>query len=120
MHSANSPHLLAKLTVWNSDLGSSGLPARLEMFACMVPAFRMKYPALGSIFIASGPTSTTRKMQLRTTGATSGRPRRLASANNETLGPTETKLDIALDIFGAQIHPPIARKPPTKARMRVR
>jgi hypothetical protein len=80
----------------------------------------MKYPALGSIFAASGPTSTTRKMQLRTTGATSGRPRRLASANNETLGPTETKLDIALDIFGAQIHPPTTRNPPAKARMRVR
>jgi len=84
----------------------------------------MKYPALGSIFIGSGPTSTTRKMQLRTTGATSGRPRRLASANNETLSPTEDvpeeKLGISLDICGAQIQLPTARKPPTKDRMRVR
>src|SRR6185369_3942449 len=102
MQPANSPHLMAKKTVWLSDLGP-GLPTMAATLACMLPAFRMKYPALGSIFSASGPTSTTRKMQLRTTGATSGRPRRLASANNETLGPTETKLDIALDIFGAQI-----------------
>jgi hypothetical protein len=63
-------------------------------------------------------------MQLRTTGATSGRPRRLASANYEPPDPAEDvpeeKLGISLDICGAQIQPPTTRKPPTKARMRVR
>src|SRR6185436_20399085 len=123
MQLANSPHLMAKKTVWLSDL-RPGLPTKAATLACMLPAFRMKYPALGSIFSASGPTSTTRKMQVRTTGATSGRPRRLASANHEPPDPAEDvadeKLGISLDICGAQIQAPTARKPPTKARMRVK
>src|SRR3954467_9258062 len=119
MHSANWPHLRVTAIGPNSDLGSSGLPARAEIFDCMVPALRMKYPALGSILFASAPISRTRKMQDRTTGATSGRPMRLELANNETLGPVQTKPDIAFDIFGPQIHPPTTRKPPAKANTRV-
>src|SRR6187397_2097052 len=104
MQLANCPHEVARLIVWFSD-HRAGLPTMAETLACMLPAFRMKYPALGSIFDASGPTSTTRKMQVRTTGATSGRPRRLASANHEPPDPAEDvaeeKLGISLDICGA-------------------
>src|SRR5262245_20300780 len=87
MQLANSPHLAATPTVGFSD-DICGWPARAPTLACMVPAFRMKYAALGSIF-ASWPRSTMRKMQLRTTGAVSGRPRRLASANQEPPELTE-------------------------------
>jgi hypothetical protein len=59
-------------------------------------------------------------MHVRTIGATSGRPRRLASANHEPPDPTEEvpeeKLGISLDICGAQIQAPTATKPPTKSQ----
>src|SRR4029078_1581902 len=88
MQFANSPHLEAKKVVWLSN-HLSDLPTRVETLACMLPAFRMKYAALGSNFLASRPRSNTRKIQLRTPGAVSGRPRRLASANHEPPDPAE-------------------------------
>ena len=61
--------------------------AIVEMFADMLPAFRMKYAALGSIFLMSRPELNKRKIQVRTTGAVSGRPRRLAVGEPPTTGP---------------------------------
>src|SRR5215212_6122508 len=105
MQFANCPHEVARLIAWFSD-HRSDLPIMAETFACILPAFRMKYAALGCIFSASGPRSTALKMQLRTTGATFGRPRRLASANHEPPDPAEDvpeeKLGISLDICGPQ------------------
>src|SRR5436305_6145871 len=101
MQFANCPHDAASSIVWFSD-HRSDLPSMAETFACILPAFRMKYAALGCIFAASGPTSTTLKIQLRTTGAVSGRPIRFGSANSETLGPLENGLCIRFDICGAQ------------------
>src|SRR6266446_5994980 len=125
MQVAISPHLEA-ITNVKSSVFAPALPSKVERLAWMLPAFKTRYAALGSIFI-SRPTSNTRKIQFRITGAVSARPRR-ASANHEPPNPSEETAEerpgIKLDICGAQIHPPTTRKPPRKAatgtRMRLK
>ena len=114
------PHVAARLIVWFSD-HRSDLPSMAETFACMLPDFRMKYAALGST-LASAPRSITFMIQLRTTGAVSGRPMRLVSANNETLGPPENRTRHRY--FRRPDPPADHEEPPTKAitgtRMRLK
>src|SRR5258705_4857421 len=105
MQVAISPHLEA-ITNVKSSVFAPALPSKVERLAWMLPAFKMRYAALGSIF-SSRPTSNTRKIQFRITGAVSAPPRR-ASANHEPTSEetAEERPGIQLDICGGQIHPP--------------